>query len=426
MNNKFYITLLISFSLLSCYKTTNENGLNCVQIVDRNGLSETISASEKLSTFEQIDFTISQPYKRVLRIYNKNGQGSTPSILTTYHPNGLIWKYLEIRDARANGIYKEWHPNGNLKIEATVIGGTADVASQEDWLFDGVCKAYDENKVILSDITYLKGVLHGISNYYYSNGQLKKTIPYINNEISGEVLEYKENGDLYSKSYFKNNLKHGPSLTYWELNNICSIEDYENDVLQNGKYFKNNRIIIASIKHGDGQKAIFDEEKLIKLIEFKNGMLDGKVQEFSTNGELEKEYFIKNNMKQGEEIIYYLKNELQNNFIKGKNNPKISFTWDNNLIHGAVKTWYKSGQLESQKEFSNNKKNGMNCAWYESGDLMFIEEYENDILTKGSYYRVNSKEPITKIVNGNGTATLYDRKGIFLKKIEYLNGLPQD
>ena len=40
---------------------------------------------------------------------------------------------------RASGIYREWFPTGQLKIEAYVIGGSADVGvgAQSDWLFDG-------------------------------------------------------------------------------------------------------------------------------------------------------------------------------------------------------------------------------------------------------------------------------------------------
>ena len=68
----------------------------------------------------------------------------------------------------------------------------------------------------------------------------------------------------------------------------------------------------------------------------------------------------------------------------------------------------------------------MHFAWYENTSIMFIEEYENDVLIKGSYYKVDDKNPISTIINGNGTATIYDSKGRFIKKITYKDGLPLD
>ena len=55
---------------------------------------------------------------------------------------------------------------------------------------------------------------------------------------------------------------------------------------------------------------------------------------------------------------------------------------------------------------------------------MFIEEYENETLIKGSYYQINQKEPTSTILNGNGTATLFDKEGRFIKKITYTKGNP--
>ena len=105
---------------------------------------------------------------------------------------------------------------------------------------------------------------------------------------------------------------------------------------------------------------------------------------------------------------------------------KSSLYWDEDIIHGIVKTWYDNGQLESQKEITKNNKNGTSCSWYRDGSLMLIEEYENNILLKGSYYKSNHPEPISTIFDGNGIATLYNSDGTFLRKVRYQKGLPTE
>jgi len=407
---------------MSCHTKSNQDEINFLQIIDRNGLSETISSVEKLKKYTKTDFELPQSYQKVLRIYKKDEKGDIKSKLTSYHDNGQLFKYLEIKNARAFGKYKEWHPNGNLKIDAFVIDGKADVDFQSDWLFDGICTVYDEKGILISEFNYEKGYLQGIANFYHDNHKIKKAIPYTNNEINGEVLEYNKNEECISKTSYKNGKKHGQSIGYWSKNNIYYLEDYDLDLLINAQYFEKSRVKISTIKNGDGQKAIFKDGKLFQLIEFKSGIAEGKIQTFSTNGHLVNEYYQKNSQKDGRETQYYNQNEISN--PTKKNFIKLEINWDNGIIHGTAKTWYKNSQLESQKEYSHNKKNGSHFAWYENGSVMFIEEYENDALIKGSYFQVNQKKPTSTIINGNGIASLFDSRGRFLKKISYKEGMP--
>ena len=73
---------------------------------------------------------------------------------------------------------------------------------------------------------------------------------------------------------------------------------------------------------------------------------------------------------------------------------------------------------------NNNKKHGLSFAWYKEGDLMLMEEYENDLLVKGSYYKNWEKTAISKVENGKGIATLFDKDGRLIRKIDYEKGIP--
>ena len=90
-----------------------------------------------------------------------------------------------------------------------------------------------------------------------------------------------------------------------------------------------------------------------------------------------------------------------------------------------VKTWYPNGSPESQREMANNAKNGVLTAWYRDGNLMMIEEYENDKLVRGDYFKKEERIPVSQVIGGKGTVTIFDADGHFVQKIAYVNGKPE-
>ena len=419
-----YLGLLLV--ICGCYRADlpMESPLVSIQVQDRNGLTETISIPARLEEFQKLDFLSSQPYKKVLRVFRQEGKNS--GIITTYHPNGLPWQYLEIQDMRAFGAYREWHPNGLLRIDATVIGGSADISpnAQRDWLFEGEARFWDEQGRLMAQIPYQKGMLEGISISYYPNGQIQKTSPYHQNRLQGEEIEFYEEGQIFSRTTYQLGIKKGESLGFWPKNIKRWAEFYQEGLLLTGIYFSPEGSILSDINEGSGFQTIFRDTSISHKIEYRRGQPEGLIQIFSQNGELKTAYRVKNSLKQGEEIEYYSQKEKEEG-VQGSL-PKLSIPWDNQVINGIVKTWYSNGKLQSQKDYARNKKNGSSLAWYKDGALMYMEEYEEDKLTSGQYYKKNQKDPISTIFNGTGTATLYDEQGIFLRKVQYVKGRPVD
>jgi antitoxin component YwqK of YwqJK toxin-antitoxin module len=425
---KTNLILLTLGSLLICScasKISKVDNLQCIQITDRNGLCETISSKDRLSKYKKLNFTSSQPYKKIVRVFKKEKTADFNTIITSYHPNGELYQYLEAKDGRAHGKYLENYSNGQLRLQAYVIGGPANfnAFSENEWIFDGICKAWDDQGNTLSEIYYEKGSLENNSTYYFSSGQIQKIIPFENDEIQGEKVEYRENGQIYYKCPYANGKKQGTCNYYWTESDLMASEDYENDKLVNASYFDKFGKKIAFIKKGNGIKAIFEKESLKKLIQHRNGIAEGKVQIFSQNCEKIQEYFIKDGHKQGEEILYYSTKQSS----KNKTIPKLKINFDQGQIRGLVQTWYNNGQLESQREISKNKLNGQSFAWYKNGQIMLVEEYENGKIEKGKYFRItNDKYPVSTILNGNGVAILFDEDGVLVRKITYLKGTPID
>jgi antitoxin component YwqK of YwqJK toxin-antitoxin module len=141
---------------------------------------------------------------------------------------------------------------------------------------------------------------------------------------------------------------------------------------------------------------------------------EGSVEVFNEKSNISRVYHVKNNLKHGSDTEYFEKSVT----------PKISIHWHEGLIQGIVKTWYKDGQLESQKEINANKKNGLSTAWYVNGSVMLIEMYEDDKLIKGEYFKKDNTSPSSRIVEGSGIASLYDSEGNFLRQVNYNEGKP--
>ena len=418
---QFYVFSLLLIAAGCAHVAAPGDSFVAIQIQDRNGATETISSPEKLEHYEKIDFLSSQPFKKVVRVYKQKGENQ--SILTTYHPNGSIAQYLEAKEMRAYGAYREWFPNGQPKIDAYLVGGPADISpgAQKEWLFDKTCSVWDEEGHVMAQIPYEKGSLQGTSLLYYASGALKSKRAYHKNVEDGDQIEYFQNGSIKSSIQFEKGTKHGKTLGFFENNKPAWEEKYAQGLLLNGIYYNSQQAVIARVEDGRGVQAQYADNYLAFLMDIRQGVPEGVIKKFTSKEELEALYSIKGGKKHGEEIHYYP--------VQAKNLPhlpKLSIQWDRGTIHGIVKTWYISGQLQSQREYCRNQKLGPSCAWYKNGALMFIEEYEEGQLMKGAYYKKNQNDPISTIANGNGIAHVYDEDGIFLKKIVYAKGKPVD
>ncbi len=397
--------------------------LTSVHIIDRNGFSETISNKDRLNQFQNVDFLSSQPYQKVLRIYARDSKGNVRSVVTTYYENGNPKQFLEILNARANGIYCEWHENGRMSIMTKVIGGTPDVTplAERSWLFDGSSYAWDEEENQIAEINYSQGSLEGISTYFHSNSQIWKRIPYVKNQVDGVIEIFKNNGELLQQMTYIQGQRHGSSIRYWDCQHLASQEEYCRGKLENGQYYDQQGTLVAEVKNGNGFRAVFGKDNIQELQEYIDGNLEGEVKVFNQEGRLKRTYHVKNGIKHGEEIEYY------DTFFASSAplQPKLSFYWYEGKIQGHVKTWYPTGTLESQKEMANNEKNGVLTAWYRDGNLMMIEEYDNGKLVRGDYFKKEDRIPISQVIDGKGIVTIFDADGHFVQKISYENGKPE-
>ena len=412
--------LLLSGGCSMGYRDQSQS-LISINIVDRNGMTETVSSRDRLRRYESVDFMETQPYEKVMRVYGRDSCGDIPAIITSYHPNGQVRQYLEVVNNRACGSYREWHSNGQLKVEMTLVGGVGDIgtAAEKSWMIDGESCAWDEEGHRVAAIPYIKGVLDGDSIYYHDNGNLWKRVPFKNGLLHGDYALFCADGTLLQTTPYVGGKCHGTAYRYWNGDTIAACERYCDDLLEEGTYYTPQGSCICTIANGNGTRALFGKDAVAELREYRNGVEEGQVEVLDARGRCIATYCIKDGEKNGEEIEYAPMRPGQK-----KAKPRLSVNWVDGRIQGKVRTWYSNGQLESQREISENQKNGIATAWYEDGSLMLLEEYEHDTLKSGKYFRIGEKIPVTEVRDGKGIATIYDSVGNFLRKVDYQNGMP--
>ena len=416
-----YFIFSALFLLISCAKHTNNPSQMCsIQLIDRNGFSETITATERLKTLANTNYLASQPYQKVTRTFGKDDEGKARACITTYHPNGQLRQFLETKDGRAHGQYQEYFQSGQLRLSANVIEGPGDIddRSQEDWLFEGLSRVWNEEGDLIAEIPYQKGYLEGLASYYAPSGKLQRSVAYKRGQLHGKTSIYDLEGTVIGFENYQDGLAQGITQFQGDDQTPAFRESYKSGKLIEATYFDTKGHCCAEIRLGKGQKAIFANGALKQKITYQNGVVEGKVQNFAQDGSLISEYFLVDGKKHGEEWFYFASKP------ECEPRPKMCISWYEDAIHGSVKTWYEDGRLESEREMCQNKRHGRNFAWYKDGSLMLLEDYDQGLLKNGSYMKKGSSESISSVSEGVGIATIHDGDGFFLKTISYKKGRP--
>jgi antitoxin component YwqK of YwqJK toxin-antitoxin module len=409
---KKYLCILLLLS--SCHKKPTESHLISLQMLDRNGQTETISQSHRVKLLEKQNFNQPQPYEKILRVFSKTEEGKNPSILTTYHKNGQLFQHLEAMDGRANGHYDEYYETGQIRIKASVIEGTADLTTlaQQSWVFDGPCQIFYPSGSLQASFIYDRGKKEGDAVYYYQEGPIHKKLYFINDLADGEIIEYYKDGQFFQSYTFKNGQQDGYATKYLPYGKIAYKEFWEKDFLLEATYFNSQEEKVSEIINGSGVKTLFEEDRLLTTLEYKDGKLEGKICLFDNKEFLTSSYHIFLNQKHGEEIVYYENSAFE----------KMRIDWQEDMISGLVKTFYNDGSLESQKSYSQNKKNGPSSIFYPGGHLMMLETYSQDRLIEGKYFKKGDSICSSQVENGTGVVSIFDEWGGIKQEIQYEKG----
>lgn len=401
--------LLLLLLLTGCARAPSAPSLASVNIVDQSGMTQTIGSKERLKKFSQVDFLKPQPYQKVLRVFTPGSDGAIPAVVTSYYPSGQIKQSLCILSGRAHGPYREWHENGALKIEASVVGGSPQLgmAAERTWIFNGPCKAFSDQGRLLASMTYDRGLLEGDAEFWNEEGVLVKKFSYERGALSRRAMYYYDSGVLQLTISYKKGLQDGLFESFRSDAVRIAEEYYEGGHLIKGSYVYPE----AGVFQGSGFRYV-EGEGGFRLEEVRGGLLAGEVRLYQ-KGRLVQSYSHNNGVKEGIESFWNASGVLY-----------LEVPYKEGRIQGEVITRYSDGALQSRREMSNNCKNGLFRAWYPGGEIMMIEEYNDDNLLSGTYYKCGSAVPVSKVEEGAGLAMIFDCQGQLERKIVYKDGKP--
>lgn len=326
----------------------------------------------------------------------------------TFYPSGVVKTEVTFSDDKMNGYLKEYSANGSLSNTTKYINGVLQTNAPELANLD-VKTAYHEGGTVKFTGTYRDGVAEGIHREFSPEGKVIAAKVYVDGYLTGEGIldtagrqqgpwkEYHQNGELKSEgeyldgrrigdwTFFHSNKKleqkgkydkkgraQGPWKWYYESGNLLREENYRND-LQDG----------TMIEYGDS-----DSGQVITKGDYIDGQKEGpwtlELQEYKEEG------VFKADQREGEWKHYYTENgktRFIGKFVDG-------------IPDGMQLYYYLNGKERQTGKYLGGLKEGEWKFYDETGLLILTILYKNDIEIRFDGIKVapesSSSEPSIK------------------------------
>ncbi len=171
----------------------------------------------------------------------------------------------------------------------------------------------------------------GVFKYYYPSGELKAVIKYSADGKSSYAETYQLNGKPLAKGKYIGKKRDSTWIFYSDIDGKkVSEKNYKNGILH-------------------GKSIIYFPDKGIpsQIIEYRNGLKNGKSERFYTDGK-----------------------------------PFSLETYVNDTLNGPFKIWSPEGKLEMEGYYKNGNQSGLWITYDEKGNVIKKEKYNNGVPVK--------------------------------------------
>ncbi|MDG5493028.1 toxin-antitoxin system YwqK family antitoxin [Psychroserpens sp. SPM9] len=263
------------------------------------------------------------------------GKGKNPNAPITLNPN---------QPPPAEGEWKFYYENGKLKS----IGSYKKGRRTDFW------KYYYENGQIESEgkwtITSLTSKKDGVWKFYHENGKLKAMGSYsfhdiYGHQMHGEWKSYDENGQLFTIQNYD-----GAKVTWMKEYNVNTGKiqrEYQisNDLDYWKFYYENGQIESEGHTNTDSKqvgvwKSYYPNHQLGRIVNYSNGLMDGKETVYYKNGVLFK-------------VVLWENNKLMNIISYNDNNGNELDYGDFKDGNGTLIYYDSEGKLDGKIEVVN-------------------------------------------------------------------------
>jgi antitoxin component YwqK of YwqJK toxin-antitoxin module len=184
-----------------------------------------------------------------------------------WHENGQLMREATYDDGRLVGHCQEWYPNGQKRFETNYV-----IAGRKDEMMDGMTREWYEDGALMSEGAYTSGLRDGLWKEYYPGGQLMSEAIFDRSKASGAVTVYHPNGNKRSTGFYEVAGRRKKRTGHWT-------EWYVDGTMQSeGEYVSNKRQGRWREWHENG--------KIKEDAFFEDGVYQGAYKSFHPNGEL--------------------------------------------------------------------------------------------------------------------------------------------
>ncbi len=239
--------------------------------------------------------------------------------------------------------------------------------SEEEWedrAQEGQVVTMLKNGVKISR-SFEGGQLHGSTTYSFPHSSIvEKLLVYDQGMLLKETLNDAAGMPIREEAYEFDNRK---IITLWDEKGApLSIEEYDEELLADGKYFTSEHELEAQVEAGCGERIKRDRTGLlIERDTIVNGLIAARTT-YHPTGQIHTVSHYKDYQLHGEQLKYT---------ASGK--PLMMLNWNQGVLDG-LKVVYRNGSKVAEIPYINGQKHGMEIHYDDLGNLTAEIQWRND------------------------------------------------
>ena len=194
--------------------------------------------SGRTATYEYNEET--GEYSNPTNIHKGNKQNG---LYEEWHDNGQLAKRINYKNGKFDGLFEEWYGDGQLASRVNYKNDKREGLS-ESWYEDGQLRVRGE---------YKNDKLEGDYEEWYSDGKLAERKTYNDDKSEGLYEKWYENGQLHERANFKNDKRDGVSEGWYSNGQLWYRENYKDGKLDGLHEEWYDGTLLARIEYKDGE-----------------------------------------------------------------------------------------------------------------------------------------------------------------------------
>jgi antitoxin component YwqK of YwqJK toxin-antitoxin module len=318
-------------------------------------------------------------------INRKDKNGLKQGLWKEFYPNGMVKNEVTYTDGKMSGYLKEYSIRGSLTNTTKYIDGVLQTDAPELAKLD-VKTAFYDNGAVRYTATYKDGVAEGIQREFSPEGKVINAKVYVGGVLTGEGIldtagrkqgpwkEYHPNGVLKSKGVYLNG-KRVDDWTFYFSNEV---------VEQKGKYDKKG-------KAQGPWKWYYESGNILREENYRNNLQDGLMTEYSDSGKVITKGEYLDGLKEGPWMLELPEYREEGSYKADKRDGewkhyytltgKLRFEgkFIDDVPDGLQLFYYPDGKLKQKGKYVGGMKEG-NWEFYDEDGFLFLTIlYKNDI-----------------------------------------------